>query len=110
MWNLAKHPNSTYHWDGLNTNLQEVVLSSAIGDGAPLKWVDRDFAKWNATKPEEMSSLRRIANFMSTTPPPKYPFSVEPALAAIGASVFQGAVRVVSCARRRADRPCDPAR
>ena len=90
VWNLAKHPNSTYHWDGLNTNLQEVVLSSAIGDGAPLKWVDRDFAKWNETKPEEMSSLRRIYNFVSTAPPPKYPFAVDAALAATGAAVFQG--------------------
>ena len=90
IWNLARHPNSTYHWDGLNTNLQEVVLSSAIGDGAPLKWVDRDFAKWNATRPEEMSSLRRIQNFISTVPPPKYPFAVDAALAATGAAVFQG--------------------
>jgi mono/diheme cytochrome c family protein len=90
VWNLAKHPNSTYHWDGLNTNLQEVVLSSAIGDGAPLKWVDRDFARWNNTKPEEMSSLRRIYNFLSTAPPPKYPFAIDASLAATGAAVFQG--------------------
>jgi RoxA-like, cytochrome c-like len=90
VWNLAKHPNSTYHWDGLNTNLQEVVLSSAIGDGAPLKWVDRDFARWNETRPQEMSSLRRILNFISTTPPPKYPFAIDQALAATGAGVFQG--------------------
>jgi cytochrome c2 len=90
VWNLAKHPNSTYHWDRLNTNLQEVVLSSAIGDGAPRKWVDRDFAKWNATRPEEMSSLRRISNFISSTPPPKYPFAIDAALAQTGAAVFKG--------------------
>jgi len=45
LWNLKQHEGYAYHWDGLNPNLQEVVLSSALGDGATQKWVDRDFAK-----------------------------------------------------------------
>ena len=48
----ARTPATRYHWDGLNMNLQEVVLSSALGDGATMKWVDRDFAKWNNTDPK----------------------------------------------------------
>src|SRR4029453_11415164 len=94
VWNLAKHPNSTYHWDGLNTNLQEVVLSSAIGDGAPMKWVDRDYAKWNDNRPGSStttSSLRRIFNYISSVPPPKYPFAVDAPLATVGATVYQSA-------------------
>jgi mono/diheme cytochrome c family protein len=91
VWNLKAHEGYAYHWDGLNANLQEVVLSSAIGDGATMKWVDRDYAKWNETRPEAMSSLRRVANFMSSSQPPKYPFAVDAALAAAGATVYQTA-------------------
>jgi processive rubber oxygenase RoxA-like protein len=95
IWNLNAHANAqhvpyVYHWDGLNTNLQEVVLSSAIGDGANTKWVDRDYAKWNETHPEAMSSLRRIQNYIGVVKPPKYPLPVDAALAAAGATVFQG--------------------
>ncbi len=75
----------------MNTNLQEVVLSSAIGDGATTKWVDRDYSRWNGTDPHTMSSLRRIQNYIGTVKPPAYPLSIDPALAAAGASVFQGA-------------------
>jgi mono/diheme cytochrome c family protein len=94
VWNLKAHEGYAYHWDGLNTNLQEVVLSSAIGDGAPMKWVDRDYAKWNETRPGSnvaMSSLRRIHNYMSSVQPPKYPFAVDATLAAAGATVYQSA-------------------
>jgi hypothetical protein len=89
VWNLKKHEGYAFHWDGLNTTLQEVVLSSAIGDGATTKWVDRDFAKWNSTTPGQMSSLRRIADFMSNVQPPKYPYPVNEALAATGGRIFQ---------------------
>ena len=34
LWNLRAHKGYAFHWDGLNTDLREVVLSSAIGDGA----------------------------------------------------------------------------
>ena len=34
LWNLQAHKGYAFHWDGLNTDLREVVLSSAIGDGA----------------------------------------------------------------------------
>lgn len=90
LWNLNAHSGFVYHWDGLNTNLQEVVLSSAVGDGATAKWVDRDFEKWNATDPQAMSSLRRVQNYIGTVKPPKYPAAIDAPLAAVGAAVFQG--------------------
>ena len=90
VWNLNAHAGGVFHWDGLNTNLQEVVLSSAIGDGANNKWVDRDFRRWNETDPRRMSSLRRIQNFIGAVKPPKYPLPIDATLAAAGATVFQG--------------------
>jgi processive rubber oxygenase RoxA-like protein len=89
LWNLQQHRGFSYHWDGLNTTLQEVVLSSAIGDGATIKWVDRDFAKWNETRKEQMSSLRRIQNYISTLQPPKYPFPIDRELAATGEPIYR---------------------
>src|SRR5205807_1003947 len=62
VWNLNAHAGGVFHWDGLNTNPQEVVLSSAIGDGAHNKWVERDFSRWNETESRRMSGLRRIQN------------------------------------------------
>ena len=88
LWNLKAHNGYAYHWDGLNANLQEVVLSSALGDGATRKWVDRDYAKWNNTKPEEMSSLRRVQNYISNVQPPPYPYAINRALAAAGEAIY----------------------
>ena len=34
IWDMKSREGSVFHWDGLNTSLREVVLSSAIGDGA----------------------------------------------------------------------------
>jgi RoxA-like, cytochrome c-like len=90
LWNLKNHQGYAYHWDGLNTALTEVVLSSAIGDGATAKWVDRDYAKWNNTDPRQTSSLRRIQDYISDLKPPEYPFPIDRALANDGAAVFQG--------------------
>jgi mono/diheme cytochrome c family protein len=90
LWNLKQHRGYSLQWDGLNANLQEVVLSSAIGDGATTKWVDRDFQKWNNTRPGEMSSLRRVQNYISNVQPPAYPFAIDRALAASGEAVYRG--------------------
>ncbi len=88
LWDLKQHP-AAYQWDGLDANLQEVVLSSAVAAGTTPAWLDRDFAKWSRTRPEEMSSLRRIESYISNLQPPKYPFAVDTQLAAAGSSVFQ---------------------
>jgi len=95
LWNLKHHQGYAYHWDGLNTTLKEVVLSSAIGDGATTTWVDADNQRWDSTDPHQMSSLRRIQNYIETVPPPKYPFAVDQALASEGAQVF--ASQCASC-------------
>ncbi|HEY7291950.1 MAG TPA: cytochrome c [Vicinamibacterales bacterium] len=95
LWNLKAHNGYSYHWDGLNNTLKEVVLSSAIGDGAPVKWVDRDNKNWDQTDPKRMSSLRRIQNFIETVPAPKYPYSVDQTLAAEGSQIY--ASQCASC-------------
>jgi mono/diheme cytochrome c family protein len=89
LWNLKQHGGYAYHWDGLNTDLREVVMSSAIGDGASMKWVDNDYRRWENTDGENRSSLRRIQNYISDLAPPKYPFAIDDALAQKGASVYQ---------------------
>jgi len=88
LWNLKSRDGKALHWDGLTTSLQESVLSSAIGDGAPTRWVDRDFAKWNNTDPKNMSSLRRVQNYIANLQPPKYPYAVDATLAAAGRPIY----------------------
>ena len=89
LWNFRSHSGYSYHWDGLNTNLREVVLSSAVGDGANMTWVDRDYARWENTDKRQMSSLRRIMNYISELAPPKFPFQIDQSLAGQGADVFR---------------------
>ena len=91
LWNLGTRtgPGRAFHWDGLNTDLREVVISSAIGDGTPVSWVDRDVAKWNNTDRREQSSLRRIQDYIARLQPPKYPLPIDAALAAKGEPVYR---------------------
>jgi mono/diheme cytochrome c family protein len=90
VWNLDAHKGAVFHWDGLNTEMQEVAFSSAIGDGATSKWVNRDYEKPATGAPESTSSLARIQRYMRTVKPPAYPLAVDASLAAAGATVFQG--------------------
>jgi hypothetical protein len=83
LWNLAAHDGYSFHWDGLNTSLQEVVISSAIGDGTPPEWVDQDWKKSTA-----QSSLKRVMNYISYVQPPKFPFPVDAALAGRGKQIY----------------------
>jgi len=39
VWNMRGREGQAYHWDGLNSSLREVVVSSALGDGASRAWV-----------------------------------------------------------------------
>jgi mono/diheme cytochrome c family protein len=90
LWTLNAHGSYAYHWDGLNTDLREVVMASAIGGGANLAWVDRDYARWDSADPRERSSLRRVMNYISELQPPKFPFDVDQPLAAGGAEIYRG--------------------
>ena len=89
LWNVGTHKGYAYHWDGLNTDLREVVLSSAIGDGASMAWIDRDYARWESTDRREMSSLRRVMNYISEVQAPEFPLPIDQALAAQGGDVFR---------------------
>lgn len=83
LWNLGAHQGYSFHWDGLNNNLQEVVISSAIGDGTPTSWIDHDWRKSDSE-----SSFKRIKNYISTVQPPKFPFPIDAALAASGKLIY----------------------
>ena len=89
LWNEARREGTAYHWDGLNTTLREVVQSSALGDGASQKWVERDYARWNETDKRKMSSLRRVFNYIGSLQAPKYPLSIDQAQAAAGAPIYK---------------------
>jgi hypothetical protein len=89
LWNQARRDGTAYHWDGLSTDLREVVQSSALGDGASRRWVERDYEKWNETDPRRMSSLRRVYNYIGSLQAPKYPLAVDQPLAATGAPLYQ---------------------
>lgn len=68
LWNLKvrEGEGKAFHWDGLNTSLHEVVVSSAIGDGMSYKSIARD-------------NLDRIENWIKDLAPPASPFSANEA-------------------------------
>ena len=81
IWNLRPRTaeGKAFHWDGLNTSVREVVLSSALGDGAT-----------HETLPT--AELERLEEFLLDLPAPKladfYPDAVDEGLAASGAPIF----------------------
>lgn len=89
VWNQKARGPSGFarHWDGLNPDLKEVVISSSIGDGATLKWLNKDLAKWDETG-ENRSNLRRVYDWLLEAPVEKYPFKIDAALAEKGKTVF----------------------
>ena len=84
LWNQKQHAGFAQHWDGLNGSLTEVVLTSAIGDGASKKWVDADLKKSDSE-----SSLKRIQKFITETQAPKYPLPINAGVAAKGQAIFE---------------------
>ena len=75
LWSLGLRDGRALHWDGLNPSLDEVLISSAIGNGASVKSVDLD-------------SLQRIGAWLRELKPPRYPYPTDAALAQAGAAVF----------------------
>ena len=61
-------------------------------------------------EPEEMSSLRRVQNYISNVQPPKYPFAIDRQLAAAGAAVLQQRLRAPAMRSAAAARQRDPGR
>ncbi len=87
IWNMQARKGYALHWDGLNTNLRDVVESSAIGDGM-------DHQSYNdGTK----QTLEKIEDWLLRLPAPKSPYvqgNVDPAynldqdMVAAGNTVF----------------------
>lgn len=76
VWNLAARKGMSLHWDGLNISADEVVLSSAIGDGATKKYIERE-------------NLERMKEWIMTLQPPKYPFAVDQELSNKGSELYK---------------------
>lgn len=79
VWNLDARedlrPGAPLHWDGLNTSVREVIVSSALGDGAVADEFD-----W--------ASMDKLEAFLRTVRPPPYPGEIDRELAARGERVF----------------------
>lgn len=88
LWNLRRREGTAFSWTGLNTSLREVVLSSAIAEGATSKWMDRDYARWDSTAPKATSSLRRVMNYIGDLKAPRYPLPIDQRLAVAGAATY----------------------
>lgn len=78
LWNLGSHPGRAFHWDGLNTDLREVVDSSALGDGATPTSIPR-------------LRLRELEAWIRNNPAPKFPFhrTVDTNLVDRGAAIYR---------------------
>jgi hypothetical protein len=88
VWNMRRREGWAYHWDGLSSSLREVVISSALGDGASSAWVDRDVARWYEGTGAG-SSMKRITDFLLNSSAPRFPLPVDTALAAQGSTVYR---------------------
>ena len=75
LWAMARRDGGGLHWDGVNTSLHEVVLSSGIGNGASAHSIN-------------LPNLNRIETWVRTLPPAPYPFAINPALATSGKAIF----------------------
>jgi len=75
IWNMKARQGMSLHWDGLSASLREVVLSSALGDGASRKSI-------------QLPNLARIEQWLMEVQPPAYPYEVDRALAGEGRSVY----------------------
>jgi len=82
LWSLGLRDGKALHWDGLNSSLKEVLVSSAIGNGASASSVD-------------LPSLDRVGAWLRDLRPPPFPFPIDSALTARGREVF--AAECASC-------------
>ncbi|HEY9605512.1 MAG TPA: cytochrome c [Allocoleopsis sp.] len=75
LWNQKMHKGFALHWDGLETSLTETVQTGAIGDGATKQSLP-------------VEDLKRIEDFITELPPPKFPFAIAQNLAERGSKIF----------------------
>lgn len=75
IWNQKQHQGFSYHSDGINSSLKEVVISSALGTQTTPKEINLD-------------NLDRIETWLQEVTPPVYPFSIDLSLAKQGEKIF----------------------
>jgi hypothetical protein len=75
IWNMRERDGMSLHWDGLSNSLREVVLSSALGDGATPKSLP-------------LQNLARVQDWLRTLPPAHYPYDINRALADEGRPIY----------------------
>jgi hypothetical protein len=75
IWDLKARQGQRLHWDGMNDNLHEVVLSSALGDGASQNDI-------------ELERLERIEKWLIDLKAPKYPGAIDASLVPRGQALF----------------------
>jgi hypothetical protein len=76
LWNMKAHAGYALHWDGMNANMRDIVLSSAIGDGATKDSID-------------LAGMKRVEDFLEALPAPKYPFAIDAAKAEKGRPIYE---------------------
>ena len=75
LWNQRPRDGMQLHWDGNNNSVDERNLSAALGAGVTPVTVDHP-------------RLERVRNWIWTLPPPKYPYEIDPMLAAKGRDLY----------------------
>ena len=89
LWAMRARDGQGLHWDGANTSLHEVVLSSGIGNGASAGSID-------------LPSLARNEAWLRDLKPPRFPWPVDPAQAAAGRKIYDSAC--AACHARGGDK------
>jgi hypothetical protein len=75
LWNERAHEGFLRHTDGLNPTVIEASYSAALAAGATAKSIN-------------IPAVRRVNDWLMDLPSPRYPFEIDPALAARGREVF----------------------
>jgi hypothetical protein len=76
LWNQKPREGMDLHWDGDNDSVDERNLSAGLGAGITPVTVDH-------------AGLKRVRDWIWTLPPPAYPYPVDAAVAARGATLYQ---------------------
>jgi hypothetical protein len=76
LWNQRPRDGMELHWDGNNNSVDERNLSASLGAGVTPVTIDH-------------KRLTRVRDWIWTLPPPKYPFPVDPVLAAKGDKLYE---------------------
>ena len=75
LWNMKARRGMALHWDGMNTEYREVLLSSGLGNGATLKSI-------------AIENIDRVGAWLDDLPPPTFPFPIDAARAEEGRAAF----------------------